>query len=173
MAIMLPEIPRECTPNSLEELMFDSLKRLPDDYYVFHSFTIVNVVDGIINESETDFVVFNPVANAAYQSRSFQHIAVDVEKGIQGIVFQGVFRPIDDGVELGNRFTDGSQKSFLFRNDFFRIDMILGDGLFPTVININSSDNDSGGNADAFHNRFGIVVRNRLTGKFRNGLNFR
>ena len=60
MAIMLPEIPRECTPNSLEEIMFDSLKRLPDDYYVFHSFTIVNVVDGIINESETDFVVFNP-----------------------------------------------------------------------------------------------------------------
>lgn len=60
MATMLPDVPRECTQNSLEELMFESLKKLPDDYYVFHSFTIVKVTDGVIRESETDFVVFNP-----------------------------------------------------------------------------------------------------------------
>ena len=60
MATMLPDVPRECTQNSLEELMFESLKKLPDDYYVFHSFTIVKVTDGVIRESETDFVIFNP-----------------------------------------------------------------------------------------------------------------
>lgn len=60
MAVMLPDTPRECTPNSLEELMFNSLNNLPDSYYVFHSFTIVKIVDGTIRESETDFVVFNP-----------------------------------------------------------------------------------------------------------------
>ena len=60
MAIMLPDEPRECTKNSLEDLMFEALRKLPDDYYVFHSFTIVKVDEGIIRESETDFVVFNP-----------------------------------------------------------------------------------------------------------------
>ena len=60
MAIMLPDTPRECTKNSLEELMFNSLKQLSDDYYVFHSFTIVRVDDNTIRESETDFVIFNP-----------------------------------------------------------------------------------------------------------------
>lgn len=61
MAIMLPEMPRECTESSLETLMFEGLKKLSDEYYVFHSFKIVNVeFDGLLRESETDFVIFNP-----------------------------------------------------------------------------------------------------------------
>ena len=60
MAKMIPETPREFSPSSLEGVMFDSLSNLPDGYYVFHSFKIVSVKDGVIRESETDFVVFHP-----------------------------------------------------------------------------------------------------------------
>lgn len=60
MAIMHPEKPMDFDPNSHEDLMFEVLRELPDDYYVFHSFSIVNVVDSMIHESETDFVVFHP-----------------------------------------------------------------------------------------------------------------
>lgn len=61
MAIMCPSEIKEFTENSLEDLMYECLKKLPDDYYVFHSFKIVNVNnDNIIYESEADFVIFNP-----------------------------------------------------------------------------------------------------------------
>lgn len=60
MAIMYPDIPYECTSASREEIMFKALKELPEEYYVFHSFKIVNVDAGVITASETDFVVFHP-----------------------------------------------------------------------------------------------------------------
>ncbi len=60
MAQMFPEIPRECTEGSLEKEMFAALEQLPQEYCVFHSFSIVRVIDDILYESETDFVVFHP-----------------------------------------------------------------------------------------------------------------
>ncbi|MBR7179094.1 MAG: ATP-binding domain-containing protein [Oscillospiraceae bacterium] len=60
MAIMYPEKPHECEAYSCEEIMFDCLEKLPDTYYVFHSFKIVNVIDDTIRESETDFVIVHP-----------------------------------------------------------------------------------------------------------------
>lgn len=60
MAIMIPNIPHKFAPASQEGIMFDALNHLPDDYYVFHSFRITSVVNSQFNESETDFVVFNP-----------------------------------------------------------------------------------------------------------------
>lgn len=59
MAIMYPDKPKEFIPNSKEDLMFEVLRALPDSYYVFHSFSIVTVKEGILFESETDFVIFN------------------------------------------------------------------------------------------------------------------
>ena len=59
MAIMIPEKPHQFDSVSLEGLMFDALKLLPDDYYVFHSFRIASVTENILHESETDFVIFN------------------------------------------------------------------------------------------------------------------
>lgn len=59
MAIMIPDHPHTFAPASLEGVMFDGLKKLPDDYYVFHSLRISTVVDNTFHESETDFVVFN------------------------------------------------------------------------------------------------------------------
>lgn len=59
MAIMIPEKPRMFNEASLENIMFESLAELSDEYYVFHSFKIVTQTDGVFYESETDFVIFN------------------------------------------------------------------------------------------------------------------
>lgn len=59
-AIMIPELPREFDPKSKEGLMFEELSTLPEDYYVFHSFSIITTNGDIVEESEADFVVFNP-----------------------------------------------------------------------------------------------------------------
>lgn len=56
---MCPDTPKEFDKYSFEDLAFSALEKLPDDYYVFHSFSIVNTTDGMIDESETDFIVFN------------------------------------------------------------------------------------------------------------------
>lgn len=60
MAIMIPAEPKDVPKYSLEDLMFDALKKLSDDYYVVHSFKMVYVKDGIYSESEADFVIFHP-----------------------------------------------------------------------------------------------------------------
>lgn len=61
MAIMCPDTVKDFEKNSLEDILFDSLKKLPDSYYVFHSFKMVNVnKENIIYESEADFVIFHP-----------------------------------------------------------------------------------------------------------------
>lgn len=59
MAIMIPTIPQDFSPESREGEMFISLQRLPDDYYVFHSFRIIKMEDNTWKENEIDFVVFN------------------------------------------------------------------------------------------------------------------
>lgn len=56
---MIPHIPNDFTPESREGDMFLSLQKLPDDYYVFHSFRIINIVDSEWKENEIDFVIFN------------------------------------------------------------------------------------------------------------------
>ncbi|MCQ2515468.1 MAG: ATP-binding domain-containing protein [Saccharofermentans sp.] len=60
MAKMLPERPRYFSEGSLEDMMFDALEVLSDDYYVIHSFKLVSINNGIISESETDFLIFHP-----------------------------------------------------------------------------------------------------------------
>ena len=59
MAIMIPDTPRNFAAASLEGLMFDALQKLPNDYYVFHSFRMISVTNNTLHESETDFVIFN------------------------------------------------------------------------------------------------------------------
>lgn len=60
MAIMIPEKPREFDPKSRENLMFTALEKLPDEYYVVHSFQISKVKeDNSIFDSEADFVIFH------------------------------------------------------------------------------------------------------------------
>ena len=59
MAIMIPYIPSDYQPESREGEMFEALEKLPDDYYVFHSFKMVDIVDNEWKEHEIDFVIFN------------------------------------------------------------------------------------------------------------------
>ena len=60
MAIMIPEKPRTFKLKSREDIMFDALAKLPDDYYVVHSFQETKIKDGNrIIDAEADFVVFN------------------------------------------------------------------------------------------------------------------
>lgn len=59
MAVMIPEIPNPFQPGSLEDVMFEALKGLPDSWMVFHSFRLTDVKDGILKESETDFIIFD------------------------------------------------------------------------------------------------------------------
>ena len=56
---MLPDNPKDFDPRSKEDIMFESLKKLPDDYYVFHSFRITQITNNVIRENEIDFLIFN------------------------------------------------------------------------------------------------------------------
>lgn len=59
MAIMIPSIPNDYAPESREGELFTSLQKLSNDYYVFHSFRIINVTNDDWKENEIDFVIFN------------------------------------------------------------------------------------------------------------------
>lgn len=60
MALMYPPSPREYKENSLEGIMFEAFKKLSDEYMVFHSMTITTMDGEVIEQSETDFVIFHP-----------------------------------------------------------------------------------------------------------------
>lgn len=59
MAVMIPTSPNGFDERSHEGDMFEALKQLPDDYYVFHSFKILKTANNKFKEREMDFVVFN------------------------------------------------------------------------------------------------------------------
>lgn len=57
---MYPPTPKEYKESSLEGIMFDAFKQMSDEYMVFHSMTITTTEGDIIEQSETDFVIFHP-----------------------------------------------------------------------------------------------------------------
>ena len=59
MAHMIPPEPKDFDEKSEEGVVFEALSRLPDDYYVFHSVVVNDVVNHDIVEREIDFVVVN------------------------------------------------------------------------------------------------------------------
>lgn len=64
MATMIPSVMTEFAPESKEDLMFEALKKLPDDYYVFYSFRTDDIIEdeyGVktLKEHETDFIIFH------------------------------------------------------------------------------------------------------------------
>lgn len=60
MALMYPPSPKEYKENSLEGIMFEAFKKLSDEYMIFHSMTITTLEGDVIEQSETDFVIFHP-----------------------------------------------------------------------------------------------------------------
>ena len=67
MANMIPVLPRPCSEASKEKLIFETLKTLPDEYYVFHSLNFdywgkrntEKEYKDALHEHQADFVVFN------------------------------------------------------------------------------------------------------------------
>ncbi len=59
MAHMIPPIPKSFDPKSEEGIVFNALRKLPPDYYVFHSVSFSVVDSGTLYEREVDFVVAN------------------------------------------------------------------------------------------------------------------
>lgn len=59
MAVMIPIMPKDYEPQSMEGEMFSALEKLSDDYYVFHSFVIQNIDSNVLEQHEADFIVFN------------------------------------------------------------------------------------------------------------------
>lgn len=84
MARMIPEIPIEIPEGSREDEMFIALSKLPDEYYVFHSFVLITNVDGILRESETDFVIFHPKKGILCLEAKNGHV-----KCIEGVWYYG------------------------------------------------------------------------------------
>lgn len=63
MTVYIADEPNEYTPESQEDKIFYALKNnLPkdEDYYVFHSLRVTNVVNNVVIPKEIDFVIFNP-----------------------------------------------------------------------------------------------------------------
>ena len=58
-AHMIPPIPKEFDEKSDEGIVFNALKKLPSDYYVFHNVTTTVVDNNIVYERELDFVIAN------------------------------------------------------------------------------------------------------------------
>lgn len=59
MAHMIPAHPRNFVASSEEGIIFDALEKLPNDYWIVHSFRFLNIDDEKNIEREIDFVVFN------------------------------------------------------------------------------------------------------------------
>ena len=58
MAHMIPPEPKDFDKKSDEGVVFEALKKLSDDYYVFHSVLVNGVVNNELIEREIDFVSF-------------------------------------------------------------------------------------------------------------------
>lgn len=60
MAKMIPSVgPREFHPSSHEDVIYQSLSTLPEDFYVIHSLRMVTAINDTIRDNEADFVIFN------------------------------------------------------------------------------------------------------------------
>lgn len=61
MAKMIPSDGGTFNIASGEERIFNALRQLPEDYYVFHSYRVVELIPNRgLNENEIDFFIFNP-----------------------------------------------------------------------------------------------------------------
>lgn len=63
MAVMIPSVPKDFDPRSLEGEIFKSLQTLPDSFYIFHSLTFIRdkrKSEGkCLENREIDFLIFN------------------------------------------------------------------------------------------------------------------
>lgn len=58
-AHMIPPVPKDFDEKSNEGIVFKALRKLPEDFYVFHSVVVNDVINNNLVEREIDFVVVN------------------------------------------------------------------------------------------------------------------
>ncbi len=108
MAIMIPSIPNEYTPASREGEMFQALKKLPDYYYVFHSFRMIDIINSDWKESEIDFVIFN---------RHKGIMCLEAKAGqvqcIEGIWYYA------SGIEMHDPFNQANTNKWKLKNEIY------------------------------------------------------
>ena len=100
---MIPNTPHEFEPASQEGLMFAALAKLPDEYYVFHSFRITEVTDNILHESETDFVIFH---------RKYGLLCIEAKAGL--VRYEAGYWYYASGIPMhnGGPFTQASSNKY-------------------------------------------------------------
>lgn len=111
MAHMIPENPKDFTPQSHEGFVFEALKQLPDNYWVFHSVSTIGVrKSNIFYEKEIDFLI-------ADQNRGF--ICLEVKAG-SNITFQNGNWYYSNGPIMphGGPYKQAQKESKTFRNKF-------------------------------------------------------
>lgn len=95
MAIMIPSVCLDFDPRSKEDLMFQSLKKLPDNYYVLYSVHLYDTIHAYYDEygratrfpagfeHEVDFLIFVPGEKAIVIEAKAPRFAGDSEYGIK------------------------------------------------------------------------------------------
>ena len=81
MATMIPDKPINIPAGSREDEMFVALDGLSNEYYVFHSLLLITNAEGILRESETDFVIFHPQKGLICLEAKAGHVYCDEEIG--------------------------------------------------------------------------------------------
>lgn len=79
MAKMIPDNPKQFDPKSQEGLMFDELNNLPEDYYVFHSFSIVTV------KGSSDVIIVIDIDKSTFDSKGEQLMYVGTSRARYGL----------------------------------------------------------------------------------------
>ena len=91
MAHMIPSKPKEFEPSSREGYVFKSLSKLSNDYYVFHSYQVVDINNNNeFVERELDFVIANPKKGI---------LCIEVKAG-SGITFENRTWYYTNGTEM-------------------------------------------------------------------------
>lgn len=99
---MIPSTPHKYEPSSMEGLMFEALKTLPDTYFVFHSFKINRMIKEEYRQSEVDFVVFNAKTGI---------LCIEAKAG--KVKFDGIWRYAnDDPIKNGGPFRQAESNKY-------------------------------------------------------------
>lgn len=105
MAIMIPSVPYNYDISSKEGDIFDALKNLSDDYYVFHSLKIVNVTDRVWHEKEIDFLIYNRTLGLMF-----------IESKAGGVGCEGGNWHYGDGSPMRDPFRQAQDGKWKFKN---------------------------------------------------------
>ena len=111
MAHMIPAVPKDFAPSSHEGIVFDALKKLPDNYWVFHSVSAIGVrKNNILYEKEIDFVI-------ADQNRGF--VCLEVKAGSNITYMKGNWY-YSNGQKMGHRgpYHQAKMESVTLQNKF-------------------------------------------------------